>query len=222
MRDFKRQVGTTLAVILFSSALNLFSQAAGPTSSQAEITRKLVAAAVERSYVHVRYVPDYVSIPYPGGDVPADTGVCTDEIIRIYRKVGIDLQKEVHEDMVAHLDEYPRQWRWLRRDPDTNIDHRRVPNLMVFFRRNGVSLPLSTNAADYLPGDIVAWDLGGGQTHIGMVVDRQPLLFRHYMVLHNIGRGPQIEDVLFDWKIIGHYRYYGPKSGTGNATTIGR
>jgi len=180
-------------------------------ASRSELTRRLVAAAVERSRVHVRYVADYVRIPYPGGDVPADTGVCTDEIIRIYRKVGIDLQKEVHEDMVANFREYPRKWRWFTPQPDTNIDHRRVPNLMVFFRRKGESLPITTTANDYVPGDIVAWDLGGGVTHIGMVVDREPLLAKRYMILHNIGQGPQIEDVLFDWKIIGHYRYFGPR-----------
>jgi len=180
-------------------------------ASRSELTRRLVAAAVERSRVHVRYVADYVRIPYPGGDVPADTGVCTDEIIRIYRKVGIDLQKEVHEDMVANFREYPRKWRWFTPQPDTNIDHRRVPNLMVFFRRKGESLPITTTANDYVPGDIVAWDLGGGVTHIGMVVDREPLLAKRYMILHNIGQGPRIEDVLFDWKIIGHYRYFGPR-----------
>ena len=209
-----KQLATIAAACLVLGALALAQSTA---NSRADFTRHLVAAAVERSTVHVRYVADYVRIPYPGGDVPADTGVCTDEIIRIYRKVGIDLQKEVHEDEVANFREYPRKWRWLSPQPDTNIDHRRVPNLMVFFRRKGESLPITTSAGDYAPGDIVAWDLGGGQTHIGMVVDRQPLLARRYMVLHNIGRGPQIEDVLFDWKIIGHYRYFGPKQASGNA-----
>jgi len=178
-------------------------------SSRADLTRRLVAAAIDRSHVQVRYVADYVRIPYPGGDVPAGTGVCSDEIIRIYRTVGIDLQKDVHEDMVSHFDQYPGQWRWMRRQPDSNIDHRRVPNLIVFFRRNGENLPITNSSAAYIPGDIVTWDLGRGQTHIGMVVDRKPLLSGRYMILHNIGRGPQIEDVLFDWKITGHFRYYG-------------
>ena len=179
-------------------------------SARAELTRELVAAAKERAHARVRYVADYVRIPYPGGDVPADTGTCTDEIIRIYRKVGIDLQKEVHEDMVQHFNEYPRQRRWSLDHPDPNIDHRRVPNLMVFFRRYGEDLSAIKDARNYLPGDIVAWDLGLGVTHIGMVVDLKGSLSTHYMILHNIGRGPQIEDVLFDWQIIGHYRYYGP------------
>jgi len=208
---------TRIAAAIFTLGALAFAQSS--TSSQADFTRRLVAAAVQRSTVHVRYVPDYVRIPYPGGDVPADTGVCTDEIIRIYRKLGIDLQKEVHEDIVANFREYPRKWRWLSPQPDTNIDHRRVPNLMVFFRRDGESLPITANAADYSPGDIVAWDLGGGQTHIGMVVDRQPLLAKRYMILHNVGRGPQIEDVLFDWKIIGHYRYFGPKPAASAAVS---
>jgi uncharacterized protein len=217
------QQPTPIVAIVLSLVASAFVAAQYPPTSRADFTRRLVAAAVERSTVHVRYVADYVRIPYPGGDVPADTGVCTDEIIRIYRKLGIDLQKEVYEDEVAHFNEYPRKWRWMLAHPDTNIDHRRVPNLMVFFRRNGESLPITANAADYSLGDVVAWDLGGGQTHIGMVVDRQPLLARRYMILHNIGRGPQIEDVLFDWKIIGHYRYFGPKrastTGSGDSHT---
>ena len=210
LRMAKPKQLTKTAAIVVLLAVSAYVAAQSSPASRADFTRHLVAAAVERSTVHVRYVADYVRIPYPGGDVPADTGVCTDEIIRIYRKVRIDLQKEVHEDIVANFREYPRKWRWVSPQPDTNIDHRRVPNLMVFFRRKGESLPITTGAADYLPGDIVAWDLGGGQTHIGMVVDRQPLLARRHMILHNIGRGPQIEDVLFNWKIIGHYRYFGP------------
>ena len=173
-----------------------------------EFSSKLAAAAIERTQHHVKYISDYVPIPYPGGDVPADTGVCTDEVIRSYRAVGIDLQKEVHEDMVENFDAYPhgRQTR-----PDKNIDHRRVPNLMVFFSRKGEKLATTNRAMDYSPGDIVAWDLGGGITHIGLVVDKQGTS-GGYMVVHNIGRGPQMEDVLFEWKVIGHYRYFGPQA----------
>ena len=196
------------AIVLCVAAVGTANGDARP--SREELTRGLVTAAKERARVRVRYVSDYVRIPYPGGDVPADTGTCTDEIIRIYRKVGIDLQKEVHEDMLRHFDEYPQHRRWALSHPDSNIDHRRVPNLMVFFRRNGLSLSTSKEARDYLPGDLVAWNLGGGVTHIGMVVDEKDM-FGRYKVLHNIGRGPQIEDVLFDWQVIGHYRYYGPQ-----------
>jgi len=137
--------------------------------------------------------------------VPADTGVCTDEIIRAYRAVDIDLQKEVHEDMAAHFDLYPNKRKWLLNHPDSNIDHRRVPNLMVFFERKGESLPISARAEDYAPGDLVTWDLGRGVPHIGIVVDQG------HMIVHNIGEGPKMENVLFRWKITGHYRYYGPR-----------
>jgi len=175
-------------------------------ASHVEFTHKLIAAAIERTHHSVRYVSDYARISYPGGDVPEGTGVCTDEIIRIYRAVGIDLQKEVHEDMVGNFGVYPQKW---HRHPDPNIDHRRVPNLMAFFSRNGTVLPVTPRSEDFSPGDIVAWDLGGGITHIGIVVDRKGSS-GSYMVVHNIGRGPHMEDVLFDWKVIGHYRYYGP------------
>jgi uncharacterized protein YijF (DUF1287 family) len=177
--------------------------------------RQFAAAALDRTQRTVRYDPAYVRLTYPGGDVPADTGVCTDEVIRAYRAVGIDLQKEVHEDMAANFAAYPRKWG--RSEPDLNIDHRRVPNLMVFFSRKGESLPITDHAEDYAPGDLVTWDLGRGLTHIGMVVDRKTLFTRRYMIVHNIGAGPKMEDVLFDWKITGHYRYFGPADRAAQA-----
>jgi uncharacterized protein len=177
------------------------------SASKQQLTSQLVAAAVERANHVVRYVPDYVRIDYPNGDVPANTGVCADEIIRAYRGVGVDLQKEVHEDMAAHFAEYPRKWGMTH--TDTNIDHRRVPNLMVFFARKGEAVPVTRNAKDYLPSDIVTWDLGGNVPHVGIVVDRKTLLGANHLVLHNVGEGPKIEDVLFRWQITGHYRYFG-------------
>jgi uncharacterized protein len=180
------------------------------TSSRHEFLQRLVNAAIERTTHAVGYDPAYVRIPYPGGDVPADTGVCTDEIVRSYRAVGVDLQKGVHEDMVQNYSAYPRKWKWGLGKPDSNIDHRRVPNLMVFFQRKGESLPITSRAEDYNPGDLVTYDLGGGVPHIGIVVDRKGGGAR-YMVVHNIGQGPRMEDVLFHWKITGHYRYYGPQ-----------
>ena len=174
-------------------------------------TQKLVAAAIERTQHTVHYDPAYVRIPYPNGDVPAGTGVCTDEIIRIYRAVGVDLQKEVHEDMQANFASYPNHSRWGLYHTDTNIDHRRVPNLMVFFNRKGERLATTTNRDDYLPGDLVTWDLGGNVPHIGMVVDRKSVASGNYLVVHNIGQGPKMEDALFAWKITGHYRYFGPQ-----------
>jgi uncharacterized protein YijF (DUF1287 family) len=188
------------------------AQPAAPLSHQ-EFTRRLVAAAIERTQHAVRYVSEYVRIPYPGGDVPADTGVCTDEIIRSYRVVGVDLQKEVHEDMLQNFAAYPNKRRWLLAHPDSNIDHRRVPNLMVFFQRKGESLPVTSRAEDYAPGDLVTWDLGGNVPHIGIVVDLkadQKSRSGRYLIVHNIGEGPKMEDVLFHWKITGHYRYFGP------------
>jgi uncharacterized protein YijF (DUF1287 family) len=185
----------------------LVNSGAAQTRASGEVfSTRLVAAAVERTRHSVRYVSDYVGIPYPGGDVPANTGVCTDEVVRIYRAVGIDLQKEVHEDIVRNFEAYPHG---RQRHPDTNIDHRRVPNLMVFFARKGIALPTSRSPVDYSPGDIVAWDLGGGVTHIGVVVDRKGPS-GSYMIVHNIGYGPKMEDELFSWNIIGHYHYHGP------------
>lgn len=200
-----------LAILLVATQLPALAQskAADPASQQLFLKR-LIDAAIERTNHTVRYDPAYVRIPYPGGDVPADTGVCTDEIIRSFRAVGIDLQKEVHEDMVQNFSAYPRSWRWLLARPDSNIDHRRVPNLMVFFERKGQSLPVSRSVEDYFPGDVVTWDLGGGVPHIGIVVDRKSLQTGRFMIVHNIGQGPKMEDVLFNWKITGHYRYFGP------------
>ena len=199
-----------LFITLGLFATNLVWSQASSRALRAEFTKRLVAAAVERTHHNVRYVSAYIRIPYPGGDVPADTGVCTDEIIRSYRTVGVDLQKEVHEDMVANFAAYPNKRRWLLAHPDSNIDHRRVPNLMVFFQRKGESLPLTTRGQDYAPGDLVTWDLGGGVPHIGIVVDQKSSGSGRYQVVHNIGEGPKMEDVLFNWKITGHYRYFGP------------
>ncbi len=179
-------------------------------NSHVELVRKLIAAATEQTHHSVRYDSSYVRIPYPGGDVPADTGVCTDVIIRAYRAAGIDLQKEVHEDMLQNFSAYPRKWRWLRSEPDSNIDHRRVPNLMTFFSRKGETLPATTRAEDYSPGDLVTWDLGRGVPHIGIVVNQKSPQSGRFLIVHNIGAGPQLEDVLFSWKLTGHYRYFGP------------
>jgi uncharacterized protein YijF (DUF1287 family) len=187
----------------------------GTGEARRAFLRQFAAAALDRTQHSVRYDPAYVRLTYPGGDVNADTGVCTDEVIRAYRAVGIDLQKEVHEDMLANFAAYPRKWG--RREPDPNIDHRRVPNLMVFFSRKGESLPITDRAEDYAAGDLVTWDLGHGLTHIGMVVDRKTLFTHRYMIVHDIGAGPKLEDVLFDWKITGHYRYFGPAGRAARA-----
>jgi uncharacterized protein YijF (DUF1287 family) len=153
----------------------------------------------------VQYDPSYFRIPYPNGDVPENKGVCTDVIIRAYRKLGIDLQKEVHEDMKANFSKYPKIWGM--KTTDTNIDHRRVPNLMTFFARHGTVKATTSNPEDYRPGDIVCWNLGGGINHIGIVVNKKSTDGKRYLIVHNIGRGQVLEDCLFRFTIIGHYQY---------------
>ena len=199
------EVPRSLRLVIFCPSI--LAQA----NTQQAFLHRLVAAADERPNHVVRYDPAYVRIPYPGGDVPADTGVCTDEIIRIYRAVGVDLQREVHEDMQANFWVYPNHLRWMTVRTDTNIDHRRVPNLMVFFGRKGEKLSTTTLATDYAPGDLVTWDLGSNVPHIGIVVSKKSQAGR-YMIVHNIDQGPKMEDVSFQWKITGHYRYFGPNS----------
>jgi hypothetical protein len=193
-------------VLSATSLVPVEAQTTLPASvSHREFSRQLVAAAIERTHHSVRYDPAYVRIPYPGGDVPADTAVCTDEVIRSYRAVGVDLQKELHEDMIRNFSAYPRKGHGLPGHPDANIDHRRVPNLMVFFQRHGETLSITSVADDYRPGDLVRL-LGDGVPHIGIVVDRKRAS-GPYMIAHNIGQGPRMEDVLFRWKVTGHYRY---------------
>ena len=166
----------------------------------------LVEAALERTRHSVWYDGSYVRIDYPGGDVPADTGVCTDVVIRAYRALGIDLQQQVHEDMRQHFDQYPSLRIWGLKRPDTNIDHRRVPNLQAFFTRHGQSLPVSKRPESYQPGDLVTWMVPGNRPHIGIVVDRKSAAGVP-LIVHNIGYGPKLEDMLFDYPITGHYRY---------------
>lgn len=174
-------------------------------SAQNDFYSQLVSAALDLTKQNVKYDPSYYSISYPNGDVASDKGVCTDVVIRAYRKLGIDLQKEVHEDMKANFSLYPKIWGLSR--TDTNIDHRRVPNLMTFFSRKGATLPVTNKPEDYQPGDIVCWELDNGMTHIGIVVNKKSSVSNRYQVVHNIGAGQVLEDCLFQFKIIGHYRY---------------
>ena len=174
-------------------------------SAQDDFALKLNNAAIDLTKQNVTYDSKYFSIEYPNGDIPKDKGVCTDVIIRAYRKLGIDLQKEVHEDMISNFDKYPQQWGL--KHTDTNIDHRRVPNLMTFFSRYGETKSITTNPADYLPGDIVTWDLGEGIPHIGIVINKKSSDNNRFLVVHNIGNGQEISDCLFSFKITGHYYY---------------
>jgi uncharacterized protein YijF (DUF1287 family) len=166
----------------------------------------MLDGAIAQAGVTTSYDPSYVRLDYPGGDVPQETGVCSDVVVRAFRKAGIDLQKEVHEDMIAARSDYPTKWGAIA--PDSNIDHRRVLNLMAYFRRRGKSLPIRYDAADYLPGDIVAWDLTSGIDHIGIVTNMSSNSQDRYLIVHNIGAGTRVEDVLFEWTIKGHYRVF--------------
>lgn len=188
-------------VLFLSSSGLLFGQ----DLAQKPSNQDLAKAARSQIGITIRYVPDYVALDYPGGDVPEETGVCTDVVIRALRATGHDLQRLVHEDMKAHFSSYPK--RWGLRKTDRNIDHRRVPNLRTFFKRKGKSLPVTKNKANYLPGDLVTCTVAGRLPHIMIVSDKRnargvPL------VIHNIGSGTKEEDRLFDFPITGHYRYF--------------
>ena len=176
-------------------------------SRDAAMIERLLDAARERTLHTVRYDGRYIRIPYPNGDVPKDIGVCTDVVVRAYRKLGVDLQKLVHEDMRAHFSRYPSKRIWGLSRPDPNIDHRRVPNLQVFFKRFGQSLKVTSNPSDYLPGDMVTWVLPGNLPHIGFVSAQRSADGKRPMIIHNIGAGPKIEDMIFDYPITGRYRY---------------
>ncbi len=172
-----------------------------------ETVRKMLASAAEQTKLTKNYDPAYIVLDYPNGDVPIERGVCTNVVIRAMRKAGVDLQKDVHDDMAANFSLYPKKWGLTKADP--NIDHRRVPNLQTFFTRKGKSLAISDKADDYKPGDIVSWDLDGkGLTHIGLVTNLWSEQNKRYYIIHNIGGGAQAEDRLFDWKVTGHFRYF--------------
>lgn len=170
---------------------------------------RLVDAAMDRLSHDVTYDGSYRRIDYPNGDVDDHIGVCTDLVVRAYRAVGIDLQQAVHEDMKTHFAAYPGIWGLS--GADANIDHRRVPNLQAFFERNGVVLPKSRNPEQYRPGDLVTWMLSGNLPHIGIVVARRSSDGRRPLIVHNIGAGPELDDVLFEFPITGHYRYHGSR-----------
>ncbi|MCK8045656.1 DUF1287 domain-containing protein [Shewanella sp. 1CM18E] len=179
-------------------------------SAQADVATfntDLVQAAMDRTEHQVRYDGRYFKLDYPNGDVPANIGVCTDVVIRSYRQLGIDLQVLVHEDMDSAFAQYPSKRIWGLSRPDKNIDHRRVPNLQTFFTRHGQKLAVSNDGADYQAGDIVTWMLPGNLPHIGILVEQTSSDQKRPLVVHNIGAGPQLEDILFEYPITGHYRY---------------
>ena len=220
LKRASRQVCLAACLILVSAALSCrqqYQKRAVPIATPSPVVQSLppnsspqlkqfVEAAVEQSKLTTGYDPSYVKLDYPNGDVPSDTGVCSDVVVRAFRKVGIDLQKEIHEDMMRAWSNYPRKWD--ARGTDSNIDHRRVLNLTTYFTRQGKSLPITNERADYLPGDLVAWELSDGVEHIGILTNLWSETDKHYLVVHNIGSGARIEDVLLAWKITGHYRYF--------------
>jgi hypothetical protein len=167
----------------------------------------LVDAALERLSHKVKYDGSYQKIAFPWGDVPDNIGVCTDVVIRSYRKLGIDLQERVHADMRNNFSRYPNLPKWDRVQPDPNIDHRRVLNLRVFFTRHDSALPITNVANDYLPGDLVTWDIMPGMPHIGIITHRVSKDKKRPLIVHNMGKGPKLDDILFTMKITGHYRY---------------
>ncbi|RJG42024.1 DUF1287 domain-containing protein [Motilimonas pumila] len=190
------------AVLVFAFTVPSYSSPAFADSQQ-----QLVDAAMNRTTQKVTYDGSYHAMSYPGGDVPSHIGVCTDVIIRSYRQLGIDLQQRVHEDMQQHFEQYPSQRIWGLSKTDANIDHRRVPNLQAYFGRHGQTLAITDDGKDYQPGDIVTWMLPGNLPHIGIIVDERSADNSRHKVVHNIGSGPILEDMLFSFKITGHYRY---------------
>lgn len=183
-----------VAILLLQTTLNARSP---------DIGMRITEAARKQIGVTVGYDPAYVQLSYPGGDVPRSTGVCSDVVIRALREVGIDLQKEVHEDMQKAFESYPKNWGLKK--PDKNIDHRRVPNLMKYLGRHHHWLQEKLNLPEsYRAGDIVTWDLGDGLSHIGIVSDRRTQ--SRPWIIHNIGGGVREEDLLYKFKVTGHYR----------------
>jgi uncharacterized protein YijF (DUF1287 family) len=177
------------------------------TAIESPVIKRVVGAAIEQTEYTIYYDPAYVRLDYPGGDVPAERGVCSDVIVRAFRKgAGVDLQKEVHEDMSRNFSAYPRKWGLTK--TDANIDHRRVANLMTYFERKGKALAISAKPKDYVPGDVVAWELSDGLLHIGIVTNILSETTTDYQIVHNISGGARVADALFSWKIIGHYRYF--------------
>lgn len=188
------------AILLFLFNLTVIA-------AEASFEEKLVEAALERTKHKVRYDGSYLKIDYPNGDVPKTIGVCTDVVIRSYRMLGIDLQRLLHEDITDNFEQYPSNRIWGLNKPDSNIDHRRVPNLQRFFMRHGETVEGSQHASDYRPGDLVTWMLPGNLPHIGLVSNRYDSNTKRPLIVHNIGSGPELSDILFSYPITGHYRF---------------
>jgi uncharacterized protein YijF (DUF1287 family) len=204
----------SITLLLFAILLAGFSQkeknkpqALNTETIATTFEEKLSKAAISIIDPTILYDPSYISIKYPNGDVPKNKGVCTDVVIRSYRKLSIDLQKEVHEDMKANFSKYPNLKKWGMTKTDTNIDHRRVQNLEIFFERKGVKLSVTKNANDYKTGEIVTWMINGNLPHIGIITNKKSIDGERYLIVHNIGNGQIHEDCLFSYTIVGHFKY---------------
>ncbi len=205
------------SIVLFLIAISFLScnqnqksniQIANTVVVPKSFEEKLAGAAIAIVDPTIHYDPSYFSITYPNGDIPKNKGVCTDVIIRAYRKLGIDLQKKVHEDMKVNFLKYPNLKKWGMTKTDTNIDHRRVPNLEVFFERKGIKLALSEEAKNYKPGEIVTWIINEKLPHIGIITNKKSYDGKRNLIVHNVGGGQVLEDCLFSYKIVGHFKYY--------------
>lgn len=222
-RERGKAIAGTITFAIFASCTILNSGCSSHTISAAQAGQRLqtvirkpvsdnpkiksiVDSGLDQTLKTFEYDASYVKLAYPGGDVPIARGVCADVIVRAFRSAGVDLQKEIHEDMSTNFSAYPSIWG--ARKPDSNIDHRRVPNLMTFFSRKGASVPITRASSDYVPGDVISWELDNHLTHIGLVSDAVDDQSGNYLIVHNIGAGAKLEDVLFGWKITGHYRMW--------------
>lgn len=178
-----------------------------PLFARVDPSYRLITAARRQLGVTLSYDPAYTRLAFPGGDVPRSKGVCTDVVIRAFRDgYALDLQALVNADMKASFGAYPKRWGLKR--PDSNIDHRRVPNLQTFFARKGARLAIPETLAEWQPGDIMTCLVGGNLPHIGIVSNRRTRA-GHLLVIHNIGQGAREEDVLGAFKITGRYRWFG-------------
>jgi uncharacterized protein len=192
-------------VKLFFAILLIGSVVVAQTALSPRV-EKVVKAGLSQIGVTLSYDPAYTALKYPMGDVPLERGVCTDVIVRAFRAVDTDLQALVNQDMRRAWSAYPKLWGLTR--PDSNIDHRRVPNLEVFMQRQGKQLKLSNNGLDYKAGDVVTWTLPTGRLHIGLVSNQLDTSKQRPLIVHNIGAGAQLEDILFAWKLRMRFRYF--------------
>lgn len=205
-----KSIAVLLTAILFlgcSQKEKSKIQAVNTQTTATTFEEKLSKAAISIIDPSINYDPSYISIKYPNGDVSKNKGVCTDVVIRAYRKLGIDLQKEVHEDMEANFFKYPNLKKWGMTKTDTNIDHRRVPNLETFFERKGIKLAVTKNATDYKTGEIVTWMIDRKLPHIGIITNKKSTDGKRNLIVHNVGYGQVLEDCLFSYEIVGHFKY---------------